>query len=119
MQNIAVGIIDVFLVLLMMFQPKSQDVFDVRWCCSLCETNQIHKICEGKAQKPDGKYSCDKCDFTTNNQNYIKHHNEAVHLKTKNFRCSACVFVKFKKEEIRRHIKLKHKNETCRAQKRS
>ena len=82
--------------------------------CSLCETDQIHKICEGKAQKPDGKYSCDKCDFTTNHQISLKNHNEAVHLKTKNFRCSACVFVKFKKEEIRRHIKLKHKNETCR-----
>ena len=98
--------------------------------CSLCETNQSHKICERnyenydrkrkikdrptRVKKTNGKYSCDKCDYTSDQSGHMKTHKEAVHLKIKHFKCSVCFYEANRKYEIDSHMKLKHKDQHCR-----
>ena len=87
--------------------------------CSLCETNQSHNICERKyvkkyVKKTNGKYFCDKCDYTSGHGSHVKTHREAVHLKIKHFKCSVCFYEANRKHEIDYHMKIKHKDQPCR-----
>ena len=85
--------------------------------CSPCETNQSHEFCEkrwtAKKWKTDRKYSCDECEYTSDQKHNVKNHMETVHLNLKRFRCSACVHTTYERRAILLHIK-KHRDEQCR-----
>ena len=86
--------------------------------CSLCESNQSHTFCERKNEngekKIDGKYACEKCDYTSDKEVILKLHNEAVHLKIKRYRCSGCDYLAYRGQDIESHIKSKHKDSMSR-----
>ena len=88
--------------------------------CFLCEEGEIHDECTNikkvktKGKKADGKYVCDKCEYTSDNRICLKSHKEAIHLKIKHFRCSVCFYEKYRKNEIESHMKSKHKGKQCR-----
>ena len=83
--------------------------------CSPCENNLAHEFCErSKKHKPqNGKFHCTDCDFTSNLEN-LNFHNEAVHMKIKRYKCSACLHASYSRQALQSHVKSKHKDETCR-----
>ena len=85
--------------------------------CSLCENNQSHKFCGIHGRKPkktERNYSCQKCEYTSEKNEHMKMHIEAVHLKIKRYRCSVCDFAAYRRQEIELHMKPKHKHQICR-----
>ena len=86
--------------------------------CQLCEEGEVHEECSQKRKSQgwntDGEYACDKCDYSVDRKELLRHHIEAVHLKIKIYRCSSCSHETYFKKGLTLHIKSKHKNESCR-----
>ena len=101
----------------MNLQHKNKTFRIIKIGCLPCETNQSHEFCEkrwtAKKWKTDGKYSCDECEYTSDQKHNVKNHMETVHLNLKRFRCSACVHTTYERRAILLHIK-KHRDEQCR-----
>ena len=91
--------------------------------CNMCQTEEIHDACKTvisdvkkrktRGNQTDGKYVCDKCEYTCNNNQSMRLHNDAVHLKIKKFKCSSCSFESCYKPAMQNHLKRKHKDENC------
>ena len=71
-------------------------------------------ISKRRNKKTDGEYACDKCEYTCVIKNVLRIHNEAVHLKVKNYECSACSHRSYSKLSVKAHVKSIHNDETCR-----
>ena len=92
--------------------------------CNLCEEGKVHEKCTNiysniqifktRGNTKKGKYSCDKCDYTSDQTYLLRLHIEAVHLKIKCYRCSVCDYASYYKQILKIHVKSKHENEICR-----
>ena len=58
--------------------------------------------------KRKGKYECQRCSYTTQINQKLKDHINAVHEKVKRFNCDLCDFGTFYKHNLDRHINIKH-----------
>jgi len=60
--------------------------------------------------KRKGKYECQRCSYTTQINQKLKDHINAVHEKVTRFDCTLCDFGTFYKHNLDRHINIKHSN---------
>ena len=81
--------------------------------CNLCKEGEVHEKCTtGPNFKTDGEFACNKCEYTCDKKMRLRFHIEAVHIKVKRFKCSACSYASFQGHAVQRHAKEKHKDET-------
>ena len=70
--------------------------------CKFCEEGEVHEKCivAGKilGRKTDGKYACNKCEYTVDRKGLLRIHNEYKHLKIKRYKCSNCLHETYDKK---------------------
>ena len=82
----------------------------IRIGCEECEINNTeHKLHKNHVNRT-GKFKCNVCRYTTDNQKIFYDHCKSVHEKIFKYRCNICDYKSYFKQSVEKH-KHRHKNE--------
>ena len=93
--------------------------------CRLCERKEKHECCVKqqntfgknktvvkliKSHNQNGKLKCKECEYTSNQEQAITRHNEAVHMDIKKYFCRSCKYQSYYKKNMKAHTVNNHKS---------